>query len=225
MSAFAADDLVFFLDADDFYPSHYVSTLMGFACSRPPVFLFCAPHVVAADATTMDFLPAFPPTLESIPVSRALTLGCRLYVGSPTSGLCIPYGLLRDILPYPDEEDWRTCADNVLVFGSSVLGAEKVFVRGLRFAYRQHGKNVYMGRTVSAGERSLHRARIDRLITHFAQQAGVRRWPALRDAFSEIDGLPAGWPNDHFVTSRSRYVAYRLQFIARKLIAIGQSRA
>lgn len=172
-------DLVFFLDADDLYPADYVSGVVEVAARERADFYYCEAVPFAdgerglADARLADLPPIV------LPLTSALTLATRHWIGSPTSAVAVTGALFRQIIPYPFVSDWRVRADDVLVYGASILGAQKVFIRSLGINYRQHGSNLFAGNAVwnSDREQALRQFRLERLFRLFSARAGVRRHP------------------------------------------------
>jgi hypothetical protein len=60
--------------------------------------------------------------------------------------------LLDRFMPIPYVEDWRTRADDCLVFGSSLAGGRKAHLSETLVRYREHGNNLYLGRRASREE-------------------------------------------------------------------------
>ena len=167
-------DLVFLLDADDQYPVDYMARMCGHVDAAYD-FFFC--DVARTDRLTST--PA-PSALFSdlpdhgIPASASLTYRMRAWIGAPTSALVLRGSLFKKILPYADEASWRTRADDVLIFASSILGARKVYVPSLAVSYRIHESNNYFH---SAGQTRQQRAQraqaLQRLYVEMRRRA---RW-------------------------------------------------
>lgn len=187
-------DLVFFLDADDLYPANYVEEFVKAAAIERADFYFCnavkftEPQDCPADARVSDD-PAV-----VLPLTSALTLASQRWVGSPTSALVVSGNLYRNILPYPFERDWVVRADDVLVFGSAILGARKVFIRSLGVGYRIHGSNLFDGekKWSSKEELLLREFRLERLFTIYSGRAGVARHPPYAAVAREMQLLDQG---------------------------------
>lgn len=144
----SSEDLVFFLDADDVYPSNYVEMVLSYYEEKDD-FLF---------ATTIKFnaksLPIASSRIseESAIVFRSsshVTKLSKCWIGSETSALVLRGYVLKKLLPYPFIHDWRARADDVLVFGASILGFKKKFLPGCAVAYRVHGANHYHGTVIN----------------------------------------------------------------------------
>lgn len=184
-------DLVFFLDADDIYPHDYVENILAAISTERADFYYCKAQQFTddKDSPVTSYLDAGEPIV--LPVSSALTLATRRWLGAQTSALVIRGGLYRQILPYQCEHDWVVRADDVLVYAASILGARKVRLRSIRIGYRVHGNNLFMGnldwKTTQA--KKLHAMKVDRLFDYFCHKAGVRCTPGYVDVVRELARL------------------------------------
>jgi len=158
------DDVVTFLDADDVYPVDYLELLMARVHQRPADFYFGEyvffrhgverPIDTACKEDAADVL---------IPCSSSLSRRFRAWMGSPTSAIAVSGRLMHELLPYPHERDWITRADDVLVIGASLLGVAKLYMPGVRVAYRVHGANGYHGRKYDEAYRVQREHRLQKL--------------------------------------------------------------
>jgi glycosyltransferase involved in cell wall biosynthesis len=136
----ATGDLVFFLDADDMYESHYLENALNFyKRHRECDFLICAykkfgsvEGTFQADTVDLDL---------GYSVLRTFCLG--EWIGSITSTLSMRREVLEKFLPIPSVEDWRVRADDCLVWGSSLVGAKKFYMSQPSVMYRIHSNNQY----------------------------------------------------------------------------------
>jgi glycosyltransferase involved in cell wall biosynthesis len=140
-------DIIFFLDSDDFYHSQYLEVALSVYENKSTCsFLYSTMGVF--DHKNQDYQP---PSQEQISgsinyvqdcgYSIILTLAEQIFIGSPTSGISIRREYLNKILPIPYLVDWHTGADDCIVFGSSIVGAQKSCIKLPLVAYRLHGKN------------------------------------------------------------------------------------
>lgn len=172
-------DLVFFLDADDLYPENYASEVVKLISKERADAYFCrAVQFVDEQDCLVDARIAEDSPII-VPLSSAVTLATNLWSGSPTSAVVMTGALFHQIIPYPFVNDWRVRADDVLVFGASILGAKKMHIRSLGIGYRQHGNNLFAGNKVwdTPQERALRKFRIERLFRILSERAGVQRYP------------------------------------------------
>lgn len=144
------DDLVFFLDSDDVFPPDYTQRVIQERLNHPADFYFCDPTefqspqspltTCQSGITDQDF------TWE---ISTHTTRAIGIWVGSATSCLVVTGALYRRIFPYTPEHEWRTRADDLVVFGAGILGASKRYLPSLTIGYRVHQSNAFHGRRFS----------------------------------------------------------------------------
>lgn len=146
--ALSSGDLIFFLDADDMYQEKYLETALDIYKKHPECdFLACTcskfqndiPNL-AAISNRMDN-QSF--NCQDLGYSTILTLNRFIYIGSETSGLSMRRKILGTIFPIPYLEDWRTRADDCLVFGASIVGTRKFQLDAPLVWYRIHDKNNF----------------------------------------------------------------------------------
>ncbi len=123
----ATGDILFFLDADDVYQPDYVeSALEVYRRQRDCDFLFTGRHLFGKEER--DDL-AYPEDRD-LGYSVILTLFRREWIGAATSCLSMRRQVLEDVLPLPFENDWRSRADDCLVFGASLAARGSVIWPG-----------------------------------------------------------------------------------------------
>lgn len=163
----ASGDIVFFLDADDLYESNYVAQALK-AYGREPCcdFVFCGQREFGQRQGLL---------LESLVdrdlgYSVILTAFLREWIGARTSCLSMRRCVLERILPLPFSEDWRTRADDCLVFGASLAGARKYYLAQPLVRYRVHDFNQYCGRPPDKSAVYRRRLAINRLFEHLERK-------------------------------------------------------
>src|SRR5262249_41512552 len=139
-------DIIFFLDADDVYEKNYIEEALKVYCQSPCDFLFTGHRTFRASPgqiLNVDKPPTVSRAALDLGFSVILSLYKRVGVGAPTSCLSMRRGLLEHILPLPDLDDWRICADDCLNFGSSLMRGRKFFLDVPLVRYRIHDKNNF----------------------------------------------------------------------------------
>ena len=140
---------VVFLDADDLFEANHLEILEEQIRKNPKVDFFFTKHQEFGDGEGKGF--CYRGSSGDLGYSAALVLaGCRhtnAFVGGVTSTLCIRRQLLERFLPLGKDywSDWKTRADNVLVLGTSVVGARKFHIEETTVRYRIHGGNHFAG--------------------------------------------------------------------------------
>lgn len=157
------EDFVFLLDSDDVFPPDYTQLMLEQKKQHPADLYFCEPGkfqdekcpltTSKTDVKDMDF------TWE---ISSYTIRTRRSWVGSPTSCVSLTGALYQKLLPYAHEDEWRTRADDIIIFGSSLVGATKRYVPSLTIGYRVHQTNAYHGRKFSDAYEIRRQLNIDR---------------------------------------------------------------
>lgn len=181
-------EIVCFLDADDVYDPTYLETLLGIYGAHPEC------HAVVSAYRTFGreekVVRRFPEDRDLgysavLALTRSLV---KLWV-SPTSTMSMRRTVLERFLPLPRLEDWRTRADDCLLFGSALAGARKYHSAAPLVGYRVHGENRWYGRTFDAAYEEQREARLDRLLEDLAQRLDLPDLAAY--AADEFARLPS----------------------------------
>jgi glycosyltransferase involved in cell wall biosynthesis len=144
----SSGDIVFFLDADDVYSSDYLGIALDVYQKFPQCdFLFCRHERFVDNSTSKVLFPGVTGELHHAVTDLGLTvvrtLERKAFIGGPTSCLSMRRGLATRLVPIPLHGDWRTRADDCLVFGASLAGARKFCIERELVGYRIHGNNAF----------------------------------------------------------------------------------
>lgn len=187
------NDLVCLLDADDVLPGDYLELLLRRWHATHADFYFCEPTFFkdgedppsSADRTS---------SIEDFKweISSHAARTRRNWTGSPTSCISMKGSLFLKLLPHPFESDWRTRADDVLIYGSAISGASKCYLPTLTVGYRVHGSNGFYGRTLSEADELKHQFRVERLFNSYCSRFSLEQTATLLDipAQREIKLVP-----------------------------------
>lgn len=133
-------DIIFFLDADDIYHPEYVFEALNFYQQHPDCdFLFCHYELFGHPGITQVPPPENYSRDYGFSVISSLHYG--RWIGGPTSVISAKRSILSKLLPLPLIDDWRTRADDCLIYGTSIFGARKFFLNRKLVNYRIHGAN------------------------------------------------------------------------------------
>lgn len=182
----ASGELIFFLDADDRYRPGYVERAIKLYESQPYVDFLA---VVDAHFGQSAGRRLSVPISRDLGISTLAALLDRKWVGGATSCISMRSTLARRILPCPLEDSWRTRADDVLVFGASIVGAHKYRLGEVLVDYRVHGQNRFTGSRQTAAEVMRHSLAVNQLVSWYANQMGFDRDQLLRIVHREFRTL------------------------------------
>jgi glycosyltransferase involved in cell wall biosynthesis len=156
----ARGDVVCFLDADDLYEPNYLEELLKVYEQRPTCDFVLSGYRLTGQAEGEVLLS---PRDLDLGYSVVLALCLSKWIGSPTSCLSARRPVLEKVLPLPYAEDWKTSADDCLLYGSSVAGARKCFLAQPLVRYRIHGRNLFYGKPADPGTSYRFRLAINRI--------------------------------------------------------------
>ncbi len=165
-------ELVCFLDADDVYDSAYLATIAGIYRARPECHA-----VVSAYRTFGREERTVRRATEDRDLGYAAVLALtrslvKLWV-APTSTMSMRRSVLERFLPLSRLEDWRTRADDCLLFGAALAGARRRYSSAPLVGYRIHDDNLWYGRTFDEGYEPRREAALDRLLDDLQAKLGL----------------------------------------------------
>jgi glycosyltransferase involved in cell wall biosynthesis len=154
-------DIVFFLDSDDTFAEHYVEAAVAFYQQNTSCdFLFCGMQEVGQKNAVRRF------ELEdaNYGVTALLTACLRIWIGAPTSALSAKRTSLSKVFPTDPSfwPDWRTRADDFLIYELSMAGARKYYMDKVLVNYHIHGTNLSKQQNVEE-QNGILAAKINRL--------------------------------------------------------------
>jgi glycosyltransferase involved in cell wall biosynthesis len=157
-------DLVFFLDGDDRWTPNYVQRVVELLRERPEVdFVATNQREFSAEGTKR--VEGRPSRDRGKSLVLCLEKG-GVWVGAPTSCLAIRRPILKKIFPVPNPEGWRVCADEALVYGSSIANAHKYFLGEPLVEYRIHDNNSFFNKKDTPERAFSRRLEGRRLVEH-----------------------------------------------------------
>lgn len=204
------DDIVFFIDADDLFPQDFVELVCEHYLQVKADFVFVEPVEYREGdkplvTARLDGEKSF--TFAS---TSALTRRTYSWIGAPTSCISIKGRLYRELFPYPFESDWITRADDLLVFGASILGARKHFVESIGISYRIHGNNNFCGKEITPAEWSWRRLVLERMFSWYSGKALLSPRGSVRSALHELALIPPSYRKRFSILPPWRILVSRL---------------
>ena len=171
----ATGDILCFLDSDDKWKPNYLQEIIAaFNAPSRPDFVYAGLEKFGNETGPLRICEFSTDTF--IPSSQQVLLTHRLYLGSPTSGNSIRAergkAIFKTITP-AQFEDYRISADNVLVFGASLIGCRKMQLRALLVDYRVHTKNNFHGQEQNTQTKLADKLKRVQLIRELANTLGL----------------------------------------------------
>lgn len=150
----SSGDVIFFLDADDYYRPNYISeALKVYEGHRECDFLTCALREFGDHEE--ELLEPFKQRVTDMGYTRIITYLEQLFIGGRTSTNSITSKAATLVFPIQHAENYRTFADFPLTTGSSLAGCRKFFLNEVFVEYRVHGNNIWRTFQYTADRRYL----------------------------------------------------------------------
>lgn len=161
------EEIVFFMDADDIMNPHYITQCVQTYIANPHIdMVFCDREWLYNDGHCSPKQSPHPK--GNLGFGLFSTYFLKEYLGHSTSCISIRKNILAQILPLELEEDWRIRADDCIIWGASLVGANVYHLNFLGIKYRIHGANGHYGKNVdmNLNYRFKREIRIERLFKH-----------------------------------------------------------
>ncbi|MGX2982187.1 glycosyltransferase family 2 protein [Helicobacter sp. 23-1045] len=137
-------EIVFFIDSDDLMNANYIARCVEAFAKNPNIdYIFCKTQNLYNDGKREN-CPV--PYESDIGFGLYATYFGREYFGVATSCICIKTQILRKILPLDLEDEWKIRADDCIIYGASLVGANIYHLDFYGISYRIHGENNYNGK-------------------------------------------------------------------------------
>jgi glycosyltransferase involved in cell wall biosynthesis len=175
----ATGDVICFLDADDFLLPDYLRSVDEVWRKRTGMDFLFVDRFRFSELTGMESNrdPFDEPFREplGIGLTSFLVAGRKYWIGNSTSTLSLRRSLAKRISEVSESlcEEWFTRADDVFVFGGSILGGNKYFLPRTLVGYRVHERNHFCGVSLSSAEESLYLSRRRKLIRQLTRESGI----------------------------------------------------
>lgn len=195
----SGEDRVFFLDADDVYPPDYLELVLATLAKHPADFTYCKDYLFSSARSPLATAKADDADPERVPVTSALSRAASCWFGGPTSCISISGSLFQKIFPYPFESEWKSRADDVIVYASSIVGADKLYLPSLQIGYRTHPNNGFLNRKISSEEENRRRRALFQLFDWYGSRFAKQSYPDLVNTLLEFLSLSSAQRKRHAV--------------------------
>jgi glycosyltransferase involved in cell wall biosynthesis len=193
------DDRVFFLDADDVYPLDYLELILSNLALNPADFTYCKDYLFSSSRSPLITATTNSEIAEIVPPTSALSRAASCWFGGPTSCITVSGSLFHKIFPYPFEYDWKSRADDVIVYASSIICSNKLYLPSIHIGYRTHSNNGYLNRTISADEKKRRQAALNQLFYWYGSRYSIYAHPSLSETLLEFFALSKDQRRRHAV--------------------------
>jgi len=192
------DSQVFLLDSDDIFPKNYLEVLSQ-RVSLPVDFCFVKAVDFSRNSDKLLNANISNDTNVIFLKTSELVRARGVWIGSVTSTTSVSGKIYKKLLPYPHPEDWRSHADDVFIYISSILGALKVKVPSVGIGYRKHQNNDHISKANSyhSNEERLARSvRLSRVFDFYCKKYNISRQASFTEILPEYNSLSQG-AKDH----------------------------
>lgn len=176
--AACSGSVVAFLDADDYWAPDHLQRAVTVLQGQPQIdFVFT--NLALVGLATGTWHKETDDREIGVRVLQAYHL--QPWIGSPTSALLIRRRLCQKLLDVPDDmsPDWKTRADDCLVYGAGILGGNKYYCAKPTACYRVHGGNRWYGRPEPGAMGLGYLWRVRSLTEFYGQRAGLAVTPPM----------------------------------------------
>jgi glycosyltransferase involved in cell wall biosynthesis len=218
---YANGDWCCFLDSDDTWQSNHLSEAASILENNEDVGFYYSDH---KESEGPSLYHSKWPAGSMGPCSALIaTTGAR--IGTITSALIVRKNFANkalNIAPKYDT-DWKTRADDCLVFGAGIAGAIYYYNNIITVNYRVHGSNCFAGKNQDKYKTYLYDLNKWRLITEYCNMSGLIQGRLFKTLIAELADF-----NHHKIQKyvRRKYlnairktpcgIGQRLKFICRK---------
>lgn len=172
-------DILFFLDSDDCYKENHIERCLQLLEEKPHIdFVYTSLQYIGDKNSIRHCFDAS----QQRGISVISTGYMHAYIGTVMSCMAVKRKYIEHILPMPDKylSDWKVRADNIIIWGSSISGACKYYLREATTCYRVHRNNSYFGKESETALEELEYMRMsERIINYMWNSLGYsdRRLP------------------------------------------------
>jgi glycosyltransferase involved in cell wall biosynthesis len=206
---------IFLLDGDDLYPRDYLEATLKAIGRSQWDFAFCdregfEGEQYAPKSAMLNELPSY-----YFYETSALVRSRECWIGNATSCISLSSELFKKIFPYPIGRMKKYWADDHLIYISSVLGAEKIYLPSVRIGWRNHLNNITKLPYSEDDIKSRHLA-IAKAINWYCDKYCIARYPGILEYFKEYKMLGPHWQKQLDLPNQYRMLNRLLRDLAKQ---------
>lgn len=150
----ATGKIVCFLDSDDLYQQGYLRTVAKYFSQYPDCGCLLGKVEYFGEKTGTDSSYS-----DGFYGCNPFSVAARhVWRGASTSVISIRRESLAKFLPYHENEKyWKTRADDLLIWGTDLIGANKYCFSRPTVKYRIHGHNLFFGKKDTSDDQYIQR--------------------------------------------------------------------
>lgn len=195
-------DRIYFLDSDDIYPIDYLESISALPTSNCH-FTYCQDIQFSNDPPSSSKLDVASQE-DLMENTTELAKLCQCWFGGPTSCISISGSLYHRLFPFPFEEEWRSRADDVIVFATSILGYKKKFYPSIGVGYRNHGNNSFLNKEQPSDQLHKRQLAFSNIVKWYYDQSNDGFPLSLKNIFTEYLSLSKEQRSRHAVPSPAK---------------------
>lgn len=194
-------DIIFFLDSDDRWKNNHIASFLEVFKQNPEVDFVYSGHDTFGQKNNAWHAYKHSHYLGMSPLSAIYN---KAFFGTSPSATAIKKSTLFQVFPLTDSTllEQKYYADDVLVRGTSILGATKYYQYPPTTEYRIHESNEYSGKKRTPLQRYCLLLKTDRLIEYFRLQANISERCCL-DFQKEFITMPQPTKADYHQTLKT----------------------
>lgn len=184
----ASGKIILLLDSDDKYlNAEYLNELEQLYTRKKHIDMLFSTVIVYRNKNELN---AFEPSkIEDFDLGKTVFISQKsdCWIGRPTSCISATKDCLQRILDIPDifDKDWITRADDVIVYGASILGFYKYFYNKQSVAYLIHDSNNFCQKEIKAKDEKIYNDNCKKMQEYYRKQTNLCRKNILAGLLAE----------------------------------------
>lgn len=181
---------VFLLDGDDAYPPDYLELVLSEFNHQTWDFAFCERRDFSSisDKSLKTARISSQPSI-TFKLTSALTRSRYCWIGNVTSTLSVSGEVFKKIFPIQMNATSVLPADDLVIYSSSIVGAQKTYLKSIAIGWRYHDQNHSL-KEHSDQYRIQKCQDIESIFLNYCEKANLERYPAINEFYTEFKALP-----------------------------------